>query len=252
MQLQTGNEILNFDFVKVGFTSFYKIKERPEPEIIYLLGYFNFIILFLKLDSIFFSGKALLERDNLDEAIKHLQRANDLAKEQKLNFGDDIAIQLRIARKKRWTIQEEKRIQQEIELQTYLNRLILEDRDRKIDDLRNTGEDVDIQVELVEIETDRRVSDVSQLFSKVDERRQKRDVPDYLCGKISFEILKDPVITPSGITYDRKDIEEHLQRVGHFDPVTRTKLTQDALIPNYAMKEVVDSFLCENEWAHDY
>jgi hypothetical protein len=30
----------------------------------------------------------------LDEAIKHLQRANDLAKEQKLNFGDDIAVQV--------------------------------------------------------------------------------------------------------------------------------------------------------------
>ena len=40
---------------------------------------------------------------------------------------------------------------------------------------------------------------------------QKRDVPDYLCGKISFEIMRDPVITPSGITYDRKDIIEHLQ-----------------------------------------
>ena len=40
---------------------------------------------------------------------------------------------------------------------------------------------------------------------------QKREVPDYLCGKISFEIMRDPVITPSGITYDRKDIEEHLQ-----------------------------------------
>ena len=100
-----------------------------------------FYLLFLS-----FIGKALLERDSLDEAIKHLQRANDLAKEQKLNFGDDIAIQLRIARKKRWNIQEEKRIQQEIELQTYLNRLILEDRDRKIDDLRKTGEDVDLQV----------------------------------------------------------------------------------------------------------
>ena len=40
---------------------------------------------------------------------------------------------------------------------------------------------------------------------------QKRDVPDYLCGKISFELMRDPVITPSGITYDRTDIEEHLQ-----------------------------------------
>lgn len=40
---------------------------------------------------------------------------------------------------------------------------------------------------------------------------QGRDVPDYLCGKISFELMRDPVITPSGITYDRKDIVEHLQ-----------------------------------------
>lgn len=40
---------------------------------------------------------------------------------------------------------------------------------------------------------------------------QKREVPDYLCGQISFEIMRDPVITPSGVTYDRKNIEEHLQ-----------------------------------------
>jgi len=200
----------------------------------------------------FYLGKALLERESLDEAIKHLHRANDLAKEQKLNFGDDIAIQLRIARKKRWNIQEEKRIQQEIELQTYLTRMIVEDRDRKIEELRNTGEDVDVLVEKIEVDTDRHVDELHSLFAKVDERRQKRDVPDYMCGKISFEILKDPVITPSGITYDRKDIEEHLTRVGHFDPVTRTKLTQDLLIPNYAMKEVVDDFIVNNEWAYDY
>lgn len=64
--------------------------------------------------------------------------------------------------------------------------------------------------------------------------------------------MKEPVITPSGITYDRKDIEEHLQRVGHFDPVTRHPLTTDQLIPNLSMKEVVDSFLIENEWANEY
>lgn len=45
-----------------------------------------------------------------------------MAKEQRLNFGDDIASQLRLARKKKWQIQEEKRICQEIELQSYLNK----------------------------------------------------------------------------------------------------------------------------------
>jgi len=200
----------------------------------------------------FYLGKALLEKDCLDDAIKHLHRANDLAREQKLNFGDDIAFQLRLARKKRWNVQEERRIHQEIELQTYLNRLVIEDKERKSEELRKTGEDVDVLVEKVEQECDTRIAEVSAMFAKVDERRQRREVPDYLCGKISFELLKDPVITPSGITYDRKDIEEHLHRVGHFDPVTRTKLTADQLISNYAMKEVVDAYLHDNEWAHDY
>ena len=59
-------------------------------------------------------------------------------------------------------------------------------------------------MEKVEQECDTRIAETSAMFNKVDERRQRREVPDYLCGKISFELLKDPVITPSGITYDRK------------------------------------------------
>ena len=45
---------------------------------------------------------------------------------------------------------------------------------------------------------------------------------------------------------------DSFQRVGHFDPVTRVKLTKDQLIPNFSMKEVVDSYLAENEWAQHY
>lgn len=68
--------------------------------------------------------------------------AFDLAKEQKLNFGDDIASTLRAARKKRFAIQEEKRIAQEIELQTYLNRLIADDRDRQIEKIKEENQDL--------------------------------------------------------------------------------------------------------------
>ena len=48
--------------------------------------------------------------------ILNRSSAHDLAKEQRMNFGDDIASQIRLARKKRWNMQEEKRIAQEIEL----------------------------------------------------------------------------------------------------------------------------------------
>jgi len=204
----------------------------------------------------FYLGSSLLELEKLDEAIKHLQTAFELAKKDPSSYYDDtISSKLRTARKKKWNIQEEKRVQDEIDLQSYLNRLILEDKDRKAAKLREENDNYDEvsgEIATLEEDSDRAQADLNSLFAKVDERRQKRDVPDYLCGKISFEILKDPVITPSGITYDRKDIVEHLERVGHFDPVTRTKLTQDMLIPNYAMKEVVDDFVSKNEWSLYY
>ena len=172
----------------------------------------------------FYLGTALLELDKLDEAIKHLQLAFELAKKDPSSYYDDtISSRLRIARKKKFSLQEEKRLQEEIDLQSYLNRLILEDKDRKANKLREENEDYDEasgDIARLEEESDKNVAELNSLFAKVDERRQTRDVPDYLCGKISFEILKDPVITPSGITYDRKDIVEHLERVGHFDPVT--------------------------------
>lgn len=56
--------------------------------------------------------------------------AHDLAKEQKLNFGDEVTGALRLAKKRRWNMIEEKRIQQEIALQSYLNKLVSEERER--------------------------------------------------------------------------------------------------------------------------
>ncbi|XP_059144181.1 E3 ubiquitin-protein ligase CHIP-like [Physella acuta] len=201
----------------------------------------------------FFLGQAYLEQNLYDEAIAALKRAHDLSKDQKLNFGDDITSALRVAKKRRWNTIEEKRIQQEVELQSYLNRLINEDKERQIIGLKKQDEMVSCEDfdNIIET-TNKRLAEVNQLFVQLDERRKKRDVPDYLCGKISFEIMREPVITPSGITYDKKDIIEHLQRVGHFDPVTRTDLTQEQLIPNFSLKEVIDTYLEENPWAEEF
>ncbi|XP_072028308.1 E3 ubiquitin-protein ligase CHIP-like isoform X2 [Amphiura filiformis] len=213
----------------------------------------------------FFLGQAQLEQDLYDEAITSLKKAHDLAKEQKLNFGDDIASALRAAKKKKWINLEEKRIQQEVELQSYLNRLMLEDKDRQLQKLKDSPnedekegkeeevkEGLEEQKQQTESDYNKHVQELNELFATIDDRRRKREVPDYLCGKISFELMREPVITPSGITYDRKDIEEHLQRVGHFDPVTRVKLNQDQLTPNLAMKEVIDCFVTENQWVEEF
>jgi len=384
----------------------------------------------------FFMGQALQELDAMDECVACLQRASDLARENKQHFGDDIAMATRIAKRKRWNALEERRIAEEIELQTYMNKLLREEMERQLKQLNlgvtgghgkatatttttaiaanvskstssssslqptpaptassstsaseskdssssneseeknnqaatvieneesqrpqgsertnaegdGDGSDEDakdeaavksggnsstsspdetstgskdttdsptgdsksdrgataelncvadsagVQTEIIngcvngvadhaainasiaasetqthvhsltpdEVREKKRAiedyhakmeAELNSLFSEIDDRRKKREVPDYLCGKISFDILRDPVITPSGITYERRDIEEHIQRVGHFDPVTRVTLTQDQLVPNFALKDVVDAFVAENAWAVDF
>ncbi|KFP09521.1 STIP1 homology and U box-containing protein 1, partial [Egretta garzetta] len=200
----------------------------------------------------FFLGQCQMEMENYDEAIANLQRAYNLAKEQRLNFGDDIPSALRIAKKKRWNSIEEKRINQENELHSYLTKLIMAEKERARSLGTRSPPTLGSPHPQGLLFQDKYLADMDELFSQVDEKRKKRDIPDYLCGKISFELMREPCITPSGITYDRKDIEEHLQRVGHFDPVTRSPLTQDQLIPNLAMKEVIDAFISENGWVEDY
>jgi len=233
----------------------------------------------------FFLGQALAELSDYDEALQHLQKAHQLSKDKNMNFGDDIAYQIRSIKRCRWNKIEEDAVRLEDELKDYLISLIREDKKEKLSaakaesqsyhrsqestDLcqptassstpnsRNTSNQIDkAQSEIHTLATnhicDKYIEKLESIFETLKLQRKKRDVPEYLCGKISFEIMRDPVITPSGITYDRQDIEEHLKRVGHFDPVTRQPLTAAQLISNLALKDVVDAYLKENEWASYY
>ncbi len=213
----------------------------------------------------FYMGQAACELNQFDEALVHLKRAHELTKELNENYGDEITRTIRNVKKRRWNFLEENRIKQEIELQSYLNRLMLEDKERQVKKVKgggavaatatpvvviaeNLNEKECEQINAIEADYQQKCDELTRLFNENDSRRRKREIPDYLCGKISFEIMNDPVITPSGITYDRYDIEQHLHRVGRFDPVTRQELTIDQLIPNLTMKEVLEHFVSENEW----
>lgn len=191
-------------------------------------------------------GQALLQINRYDDSLKSLQTAQKLATDQRRNFGEEIAQSIRLAKRKRWLDMEEKRKQQEIELEQYLINLVLSSNPAD----NSTENEKDQKPSDPDKES--RIKDIKALFCEIDDKRKNREVPDYLCDKISFELLNDPVITPSGISYNKKDIEEHLQKVGHFDPVTHAKLTSDMLIPNLVMKEVVENFIEQNEWAVDY
>ncbi|KAL0884706.1 hypothetical protein Bca101_008687 [Brassica carinata] len=91
---------------------------------------------------------------------------------------------------------------------------------------------------------------LDRVFEKATEEDRPTEVPDYLCCNITLEIFRDPVISPSGVTYERAAILEHINKVGNFDPITREKLDPSKLVPNLAIKEAVAAYLEKHVWAY--
>ena len=89
-------------------------------------------------------GQALYQLERYDESLKSLQtvrsfifskglkifsQAQSLATDQRRNFGEEIAQSIRLTKRKRWEVMENKRKLQEIELESYLINLVLKDNE---------------------------------------------------------------------------------------------------------------------------
>ncbi|KAI8611959.1 Stub1 protein [Chytriomyces sp. MP71] len=197
----------------------------------------------------FYKGQALLA----------LEEPFDLALAQKSTFIEDIAAKHRSAKAQRFERQDRRRRAEVSELHGYLVKLVQRDRDRQLKQLEavrcDYSDDSTWEEEEAGIKDGctARLSEIEALFSQANENSKKRYVPDAFLGKISFEVMTDPVISPaSGITYDRPEIVSHLQKIGKWDPLTRQPLHEKDLVPNLALKEVIDEFLSLNGWAFDY
>ncbi|CAK9442179.1 uncharacterized protein LODBEIA_P59220 [Lodderomyces beijingensis] len=66
--------------------------------------------------------------------------------------------------------------------------------------------------------------------------------PDFLCDPISFNLFHDPVITPSGQSFEKAWLWQHLSSKD-YDPLTRQKLSKDNCYPNLGLKACVDHYL---------
>ena len=72
-------------------------------------------------------------------------------------------------------------------------------------------------------------------------RIKKIKVPDEYTCPITYELMLDPVVTTSGMTYERKNIIQWLSK--HYtDPLTREKISS-VVIPNVLLKNIILQFL---------
>ncbi|CAG7731000.1 unnamed protein product [Allacma fusca] len=146
------------------------------------------------------------------------------------------------------------------DVKQYICNLIVEDRARQLKRLEDEGlgaDELNVKKKNLEEFADLCMAKVNSISARQEtsvipasdqfkHEETGRSVPAYLCDKWSHKIFNDPVITPSGHTYERSGIENHLKTKGNFDPVTRLTLTADLLVPNISMKQVVCAYMAEN------
>ncbi|KAJ0972194.1 hypothetical protein J5N97_020153 [Dioscorea zingiberensis] len=185
-------------------------------------------------------GRALLVRQDTTRGIKELEKALDLGRgaDPSGYMIDEIWAVLAEAKYKEW---EDLSDQRAWKLQC------LSDACRqalRVHNFLESSPDDD------ESTASKQLEYLAEVFSKAAEADKPTEVPDYLCCKITFDIFRDPVITPCGVTYERAVILEHLQKVGNFDPLTREPLEPHQLVPNLAIKQAVQAFLSEHGWAY--
>ena len=218
-----------------------------------------------------YKGLALLEsetyHDRIQEAVNCFRKAYLLAtpapahppiknnpppSNSKANqLLDDIIKAYYRARKKKWEILETKRKKEESEFYGWVRQKILDECSEAKTLLHSTLQngnqtslaDYEFQLSQLEEKYQSKLLHFDSIYAHSFKPISPSSIPDFIMCKISMEIMVDPVVTPSGITYDRHGLYRHMERVGWFDPFTRTSIKPADIIPNLALKEFIDQFL---------
>ncbi|KAF8006793.1 hypothetical protein BT93_K0953 [Corymbia citriodora subsp. variegata] len=187
-------------------------------------------------------GLALLQKQEYSEGVTELERALDLGRgaHPRSYMVEEIWQELAKAKYLQW---EQKSTKQSWELQSLKEACEMALKEKFARDASKMEEFLD---ELAKSHLEQ----VGQVFQKAAEADMPAEVPDYLCCKITLDIYRDPVITPSGITYEKAVLLEHLNKVGKFDPITHERLDPSQLVPNLAIKAAVQAYLDEHGWAY--
>ncbi|VVA96809.1 unnamed protein product [Arabis nemorensis] len=190
-------------------------------------------------------GLSLLERKEYAGGVKELQRALDLGRGANPTgyMIEEIWEELAKAKYMEWELVSARRSWELNSLKETCEAAL--NQQRALDMSRTE----DFSQEAYSSHSER-LKALDRVFEKAGIDDKPTEVPDYLCCNITLEIFRDPVISPSGVTYERAAILEHLNKVGKFDPITREKLDQYKLVPNLAIKEAVAAYLEKHAWAY--
>ncbi|KAJ9629136.1 hypothetical protein, variant 1 [Exophiala oligosperma] len=207
----------------------------------------------------YYLAQALLPQRHVGEALAEAKHAYTTCLETKDSSAELIGQFILKAKQAQWQARETARLRE-------LNSTLALVEDMLNQQLDRDKQDVEERFTKQEIGETGRQEEIDELEKEAESRREnirkafensavpdtvERIVPDWMIDPITFEVMHDPVVTPTGVSYERTSLHRHIKAHG-CDPLTRQPLKYDMLIPNVALKNACSDFLDKNGWAVDW
>ncbi|KAI2710203.1 hypothetical protein CBS147332_5904 [Penicillium roqueforti] len=211
------------------------------------------------LKSYYYLAQALLGLQRPQEALDVASEAYQQSLAAKNAQSENLSQTVLRAKQQIWAARETSRVRQLNETLGSMEALIEADVTRALAELQGRLERGEIgeigfreDQKALREDAETKVRHLREAFRVASKGEvQERVVPDYLIDGITFEIMHDPVITPSGVSFDRLGITKYVEKSG-VDPLTRAPISVNDLRNNYALKAVCEEFLTHNGWAVDW
>jgi len=207
----------------------------------------------------YYLAQALLSLRHVGEALEEAQKAYQMCLATRDSSTEILSQLVLRAKQAVWQATETSRLREMNDTLNTVETLLDQQLERDI-------QDVEARFTSKEIGEFGRGEEIAELEKDAVERRKniraafevsgmpetvERVVPDWMVDPITFEVMHDPVITPSGVSYERVAILKHLEQ-SDLDPLTRQPLTEKVLVSNVGLKNACSEFLEKNGWAVDY
>lgn len=186
-------------------------------------------------------GMALRHTNHLRESIEHLQQALDLARQQNDNIKDEIWHELAQVQYLCWKQESAEALDKQQLLQGRIQHMLQEQhaQELKMQGGSVSGEQAQTQESAA----------MDQVFFAAKRGLIEGEPAAAFTCPLTMEVFRDPVMTPSGLSYERSALMEHLRKVGEFDPITRKALKANQVMPNIALRNATLQYLQEHPWA---
>lgn len=146
-------------------------------------------------------GKSDVILTSIENGLKRLTKAYSLCSSQnKRNFEKDILIYIGRGKKLLWFKQQENETNEKKELLQNIQKL--EENNKKTPEAQ-------------------KMKNLEELRSILFDNNTPRTIPEFMIDPISKNVMKEPMILPSGNSYDKASLEEHMSSKGNIEPLTK-------------------------------